>query len=140
MTFSRVELCIHFIFKSAVKMSLIGYFILLASCFGCQGSVLREATLSNKHLTVAAEPWPPLLVINKDINGKDTYSGLIWDFMEYIQEARNCTFRIVRPHDGQWGYCFGKNNCSGMIGQVNRKEVDFAIGLMSIKFIGFNMH
>ena len=108
----------------------IGYFILLASCFGCQVSASRKAALTNKHLMVAAEPWPPILIISKDINGKDTYSGLVWDFMEYIQEARNCTFTIVRPHDGQWGFCYGNNNCSGMIGLVNRKEVDFAIGLV----------
>ena len=65
----------------------IGYFILLASCFGCQVSASRKAALSNKHLMVAAEPWPPILIISKDINGKDTYSGLVWDFMEYIQDA-----------------------------------------------------
>ena len=108
----------------------IGYFILLASCFGCQVSASRKAALSNKHLMVAAEQWPPVLIISKDIKGKDTYSGLVWDFMEYIREARNCTFAIVRPHDGQWGVCYGNNNCSGMIGLVNRKEVDFAIGLV----------
>ena len=93
-------------------------------------SASRKAALTNKHLMVAAEPWPPILIISKDSNGKDTYSGLVWDFMEYIQEARNCTFTIVRPHDGQWGFCYGNNNCSGMIGLVNRKEVDFAIGLV----------
>ena len=81
---------------------------------------------------IAAEPRSPFLVLKKDINGKDTYSGLVWDFMEYIQEARNCTFTIVRPRDGLWGNCYGNNNCSGMIGLVNRKEVDFALGLVTV--------
>ena len=110
-------------------MDGIRHLIWFASCFGCPVSSSNEATLANKHLVVAAEPWPPLLVINKNTNGKDSYSGPIWDFMAYIQEARNCTFTIVRPDDGQWGYCYGDNNCTGMIGLVNRKKVDFAIGL-----------
>ena len=44
-----------------------------------------------------------------------------------MQQARNFTFFIVRPPNEDWGTCNGRNNCSGMIGMVNRREADFAI-------------
>ena len=95
-------------------------------------AALRQLKLSNRNLIVAFEPWPPFLVVTKDETGMNTYSGsgVIWEFLEYIKEARNCTYtHFVRSPDGLWGDCYGVNNCTGMLGQVNRKEVDFAIGL-----------
>ena len=80
---------------------------------------------------MGAEAWPPYLVIERDENGTDKYSGMSWDLLQMIQKGTNCTFTIVRPQDGLWGNCYGINNCSGMIGMVQRKEVDFAIGIFS---------
>ena len=80
------------------------------------------------HLRMGAVPFPPFLVRNLDKNGQESYSGILWDFVEYIQKARNCTFTVVIPPDELWGICYGNNNCTGMIGLVNRREVDFAIG------------
>ena len=110
-------------------MSWIPYF--WATLFGCHVSASKKGTLLNKHLTVAVESNPPFIVINKDINGKEKVDGLILEFLEYLQSARNCTFTYVRPHDGLWGYCNDRNNCTGMLGLVNRKEADFALGLVT---------
>ena len=101
------------------------YSILLASYLGHHGAAAtRQTALSNKHFKMAAMPWPPFLVIDKG-----TYSGSLWDFVEYLKEARNLTLTVLQPRDGQWGNCFGGNNCSGMLGMVARKEVDFALGI-----------
>ena len=105
------------------------YLIFLTTFLEFQVSASRQSTLSNTNLVVAIEPWPPFLVVNKNENGMDIYSGVIWDFIEYIREARNCTFTPVRSPDRLWGDCFGMNNCTGMLGQVNRREADIAIGL-----------
>ena len=86
-------------------------------------------TLHNKHLKMGAVMFPPFLVKSKDDNGQESYSGLLWDLVEYVQKARNCTFTVVIPPDGLWGNCYGKNNCTGMIGLVSRSEVDFALGI-----------
>ena len=45
-----------------------------------------------------------------------------------LQKATNCVFHIERPRDGLWGNCHSINNCTGMIGMVQRREVDFALG------------
>ena len=94
-----------------------------------------ESTLSNAHIKLGAEVWPPFITSNKGENGEETYSGVLWDFVKYIQHARNITLTVVRPNDGQWGNCFGKNNCTGMIGMVQRKEVDFALGSAEVPFL-----
>ena len=104
------------------------YSLLLAGCLTIQFSSATQITMSNKHLRVGAVPYPPFLVIETDKDGIAKYSGMIWDLIELIQEARNCTFEVMIPTDLRWGNCYGINNCTGMIGMVNRKEVDFALG------------
>ena len=93
-----------------------------------QVSTSKQLTLSNKHLVVAIEPWPPAIVLHSHENGTITCSGMC-EIMEYIKKARNCTYKIIRSPDGLWGHCYGINNCTGMLGLVNRKEADFALGL-----------
>ena len=112
----------------STAMSVIGYLMLLTGWFGHQASSTRQVTMSNKHFKVGAVPYPPFLVINTDENGKAVYSGMIWDLIEFVQEARNCTFMVKIPDDLRWGNCHEIDNCTGMIGMVNRKEVDFALG------------
>ena len=51
------------------------------------------------------------------VDGKEkVVGGLILEFLEYIQSARNCTFTYMRPHDGLWGYCYAKKNCTARSG------------------------
>ena len=104
--------------------------IFLLACLVYQVLASQQLTLFNKNLVVALETWPPSgLVEHEHENGTKTYSGILWEIMEYIKQARNCTYKVVRPPDGQWGYCYGLNNCTGMLRQVNKNEVDFALGL-----------
>ena len=84
------------------------------------------SALSNAHVKLGA----PFLVKEKDEKGTYTHSGIHWDLIESLQKSTNCTFTVVRPPDGLWGNCYEENNCTGMIGLVQRKEVDFAIGII----------
>ena len=91
-------------------------------------SSAKQKTLFNKHLKVGVRPLGPYLVKENNIKGQETFSGLLWDILEYIRKARNCTFSLVIPSDRKFGYCKGNGTCTGMIGMVNRSEVDFALG------------
>ena len=51
----------------------------------------------------------------------------MWELILMMKEIRNLTITVVTG-DGTWGLCYNRSRCSGMIGMVNRKEVDFAIG------------
>ena len=115
-------------------MYFLGCWILLVGYLGCQVSSTSQTSLFNRHLKVGAEAWPPFLFINKGKDGNNIYTGLMWDFMEFIKDVRNCTVTVVRPPDGRFGHCYGNGTCSGMIGLVNRGEVDFALGMISSQF------
>ena len=99
----------------------------------------RDASLLNRHLKVAALPWSPFVMFycnEKEVEnaydcadkGNITYGGVLWDFLNMVKLRRNVTFSVLNPPTPKWGYCYGINNCTGMIGMVNRREVDFALG------------
>ena len=107
-----------------------------------QVSATGENHLLTGHLKVAASPWKPFIIFK--CNGKElgsreecpeqgnmTYAGAMWELLRLIELSRNVTFSILRPWPAIWGYCFGvsNGNCTGMIGMVNRGEVDFALGM-----------
>ena len=81
------------------------------------------------HFTIAALPRPPFLIVNTLPDGQNILSGQLGDAIMFWHYARNFTFTLVKPQDGLYGACVGPNNCSGLIGMVQRREVDFALGL-----------
>ena len=93
-----------------------------------QASSKEQMTMHNKHFKIGAVHRPPASVMNKDENGQYVVAGLTGKFLEYVKNARNCTFEVVIPSDKQFGMCYSENNCTGTLGLVNRTEVDFAIG------------
>ena len=91
----------------------------------------RGEGLRNKHLIIEGETWDPFLMYDYDEYGgaiAGTYRGVMWDLLLFMQKARNFTFTMVSEAEWEWGECYAINNCTGMIGMVNRKEVDLAIG------------
>ena len=112
----------------------------MTSTLAIQVPAIGHNSFLNKHLKVAADPWNPFIIFycnEKEMHYTDecsakgnlTYGGALWDLLNLIKLARNVTFSIVRPPTHTWGYCYGVNNCTGMIGMVNRREVDFALGI-----------
>ena len=71
---------------------------------------------------------PPFFVIQEGKNGQKKYSGVLWDIIEYIQQSRNCKITVVTPTDGGFGDCFKNGTCNGILGMINRSEVDFSLG------------
>ena len=117
------------------------YFLSLVLTFANFGMQVeaKEHGLWNKHLKVAGAPWSPFLMLYcngtrifwaDDCPNKEniTYDGLLWEFLNMVKLTRNVTFSISSPTTRTWGFCYAMNNCTGMIGMVNRKEVDFALG------------
>ena len=93
----------------------------------------------NKHLKVAAAHWNPFVIFycnGKEMDPSDecldesnqTLGGALWELLQLVKQARNVTYSILRPPKQEWGICYSKNNCTGMIGMVYRKEADFALG------------
>ena len=97
--------------------------------------------LTNKHLRVAVSYWKPFLMWDcpggtnyeweEDCPGNRTYDGVMWDFLLFMKRAKNVTFTLVHEPEYIWGYCSEVNNCSGMVGMVNKNEVDFGLGKLN---------
>ena len=112
----------------------------IASILGIQFPATGHNSMVNKHIKVGASPFKVLFIFycnETEMVGRDecsdnmtTYGGALWDLLKLVKLARNVTFEILRPPSPTWGYCHGENNCTGMIGMVNRREVDFAIGIL----------
>ena len=105
-----------------------GFWLLFVGYLGCRVSSNRQMTLSNKHLKMGALSQPPFFVIQEGKDGQKSYSGLLWDIVEYIQESRNCTITVVTPPNGGFGNCYKNGTCNGILGMINRSEVDFSLG------------
>ena len=115
---------------------------------GFQVMSLKDDRLSNKHLRVVAVPKRPFLLWKcpddttwtdewkTDCpNGKEQiYSGILWELLMFMKQAKNLSYTIIGIDDATWaGTCYDSNNCTGMIGKVNRHEADFALGMFISK-------
>ena len=115
-------------------MILQYFYLFFVGYLGCQVYSMPRKAMQNKHIKMAAVPFPPYLAQYTDKNNKTRYTGLLWDMAHYIEKARNCTFEVMVPADQMWGNCAcptcptSQTNCSGMIGMVVRGEADFALG------------
>ena len=95
--------------------------------------------LKNQHLIITGEYWEPFLYFNYDANATtSSYGGIMWDLLLFMQKARNFTFTMAMGAEKDvyetWGQCYQVNNCTGMIGKLNRGEVDVALGNQNLKF------
>ena len=111
--------------------------MLLVVLFIQKGRGQPHTGLRNKHVRIAISWWDPFFKWGCPGHGYDweddcpndrIYTGVMWDLLLFMKEARNFTYTLIREPDWVWGICHAINNCTGMVGMVNRKEVDFALG------------
>ena len=115
----------------------IVYFSLLALVESEFAKSMKGETLHNKHLKIASQYLYPAFMWSCPEEGLDgevdcphdrKYSGYMWDLLLFMQRARSFTFTIVASKNYTGGTCYGVDNCTGVIGLVNRGEVDIVLG------------
>ena len=124
-------------FKGIAVFFILWNISAIPTIFRHQVSCVKQERLTNKHLMVEGEYWYPYLMWacpgfgldwEEDCPHERAYDGVMWRLLLFMQRARNFTFTLVHEAEDEWGSCYAKNNCTGMIGMVNREEVDFALG------------
>ena len=113
-----------------LQKCVIGVFLVFI--MGHQVSSIAQEKMTDRHFTIAAGPSPPFLIVKRLPGGQEILSGQIGDAINFWHYARNFSYTLVKSKDGQYGNCVRPNNCSGIVGMVQRNEVDFAIGLRQI--------
>ena len=100
----------------------------------------REPCMSRSVLLKPAlEKWGPLLILPPSqeeaaLSARPICTIPSW-FEKHISWHTGLSVMTIRyawSKDGQYGNCAKPTNCSGIIGMVQRNEVDFAIGLRQI--------
>ena len=100
----------------------------------------KDVKLANTNIKVVAAPFLSFLE-EKNCpydaqatvcsNGEDrVYSGIMWDLLMFMKQAKNLSYTMMGIDDAYYaGECYDSDNCTGMIGRVNRHEADIALGM-----------
>ncbi|XP_076348378.1 glutamate receptor-like isoform X4 [Tachypleus tridentatus] len=91
------------------------------------------------HLRVAVEDWVPW--VNVEITDENRLSitgpmGLVFD---HLSKSLGLSFSYVRPFDHKWGSMSSNGSFSGMIGMLQRNEVDIAVGPFAATYDRFQV-
>ncbi|ELU14028.1 hypothetical protein CAPTEDRAFT_222580 [Capitella teleta] len=89
--------------------------------------------LNGIQLTVAVKAWPPF-VFEHVTNGSARYGGMAIEIMDHIAEALNFTYQTTTPADKLWGNVLPDGSWTGLIGQLQRKEVDMVCAALSANY------
>ncbi|KAG0726508.1 Glutamate receptor ionotropic, delta-1 [Chionoecetes opilio] len=85
-------------------------------------------------IRIAAETWQPFFLIGRASAGVAEYSGIMWDLLLMLTSKLNVSVEIMRPPDGRWGVELPNGSWNGMLGMIQRQEVDMAVGPFAISY------
>ncbi|CAC5388391.1 GRID1 [Mytilus coruscus] len=66
-------------------------------------------------------PWKPYIEIDEVTQD---YKGMTIELLKELSHRLNFTYELIHPPDGKWGVASSDNIWNGMLGQLQRKEVD----------------
>ncbi|XP_050692921.1 glutamate receptor-like [Eriocheir sinensis] len=78
-------------------------------------------------LKVAIEQWVPYTLVT-EVNGTMTVGGPMGKLLDSFSRIFNVDYMFVQPPDKAWGQKYPNGSWDGMIGQLQRREVEFAVG------------
>ncbi|KAL4222939.1 hypothetical protein ACF0H5_018980 [Mactra antiquata] len=90
--------------------------------FGYNGLRFRVSTLH----------YPPF-VVKEEINDTIQYGGICMDLLQEFALTLNFTYTLTEPPDGKWGSPGPNLEFNGMIGQLQREEVDMVAADITIQ-------
>ena len=126
-----------------MNLLILGPSLLVVACLAGGVWSSKNGKLANRNIKVVAATWKPFLQENCPYekqatvcsNGEDRiYNGIMWDLLMFMKQAKNLSYTMMGIDDAYWsGTCYDSDNCTGMIGRVNRHEADIALGLYIFK-------
>ncbi|XP_021356287.1 glutamate receptor ionotropic, kainate 3-like [Mizuhopecten yessoensis] len=82
---------------------------------------------NGRKFTVATLEWAPFVVALPN----NTYTGLCFDLLEHMASSLNFTYEVVEPSDRQWGILNANGTWTGLVGQLEKWEVDLVAAPLS---------
>ena len=118
---------VHF-FPLQPMEGLAFYLVMISTTLAQNTTSKFDGGISNKHLVIAAKHWKPFMIVDTDTEGRLVYSGIMYELLTFMQQARNLTLTII-SEGTEWGTCDENDKCTGMFEMVNKSEVDIALGM-----------
>ncbi|XP_064111335.1 glutamate receptor 1-like [Macrobrachium nipponense] len=84
------------------------------------------------HIRIAAETWVPYTIVTDKPDGTLEISGPMGHVVNMFAQFYGFDYTLIRPPDGLWGAKQPDGSWNGMMGMVDRKEVEFAVGPFTI--------
>ncbi|XP_060078728.1 glutamate receptor ionotropic, kainate 2-like, partial [Ylistrum balloti] len=88
----------------------------------------RNYGWNGRNLLVATLQWSPFVVKN----GNNSYEGLCFDIFNEIATRFNFTYDVMEPPDGDWGLELDNGSWSGVVGMLQRKEIDLVVASLNV--------
>ncbi|XP_066970156.1 uncharacterized protein [Macrobrachium rosenbergii] len=96
---------------------------------------LGKRYLNGRNLTIVTIHRPPFVKL--ELNGQKVLGaeGFCFEMLDVMAQKFNFTYNLVLPYDGNWGAKMPNGTFNGMVGMVNRHEVDMAIAGFTITYV-----
>ncbi|XP_061185491.1 glutamate receptor ionotropic, kainate glr-3-like [Saccostrea echinata] len=88
---------------------------------------------NRRHMLVTTKWWPPFTERIQEDGKTVDYVGYCMDLLREMGKALNFTYTVTEPVDDEFGRMLDNKSWSGMIGQLERREVDLMVATTSIR-------
>ncbi|OWF39812.1 Glutamate receptor ionotropic, kainate 3 [Mizuhopecten yessoensis] len=88
----------------------------------------RNYGWNGRNFKVATLQWSPFVIKN----GNNSYEGLCFDIFNEIATRFNFTYDVMEPPDGDWGLELDNGSWSGVVGMLQRKEIDLVVASLNV--------
>ncbi|XP_052065508.1 glutamate receptor ionotropic, kainate glr-3-like [Mytilus californianus] len=113
------------------ELSTVGY-------VNVKGTLLAEKDIfpnakfgfNMRKLEASTLPWPPFVEFN---NKTKQYTGISIELVKQLADGLNFTYEIKEPPDGHWGIQLDNGSWTGMVGQLQRREIDFVAAPLTVQ-------
>ncbi|KAG7176008.1 Glutamate receptor-like 49 [Homarus americanus] len=83
---------------------------------------------SPQPLKIAVGTWGPWAIVSRREDGAIVVEGTMRRILEMFTQAMNLDYQLVLAPDGKWGNLNTSGYWSGLMGLIQRKEVEIALG------------
>ncbi|VDI59959.1 Hypothetical predicted protein [Mytilus galloprovincialis] len=85
---------------------------------------------NKRKFLVGTLPWNPFVILNEKRN---EYTGFTMDLLRHLASALNFTYEITQPLDGKWGAQMENGSWNGLIGQLERRDIDLVAAPVAVQ-------
>ncbi|KAK3583442.1 hypothetical protein CHS0354_025574 [Potamilus streckersoni] len=86
---------------------------------------------NKRKFVVSTLQYGPFVIKATDPNGTVSYGGMCIDLLEQLSYTLNFTYNLVEPPDGVFGSVSPDGRWNGLVGQLERREVDMVVAMLT---------